>query len=263
MTIKLTKDYILNQIKNNERCDGRKLEELRKIVIETGVSANAEGSARVKVGKTEIIAGIKMDLAEPYPDSADKGVLTSSAEFLPLASPDFEAGRPGDTEVELGRVVDRGIREAGVIDFKKLCIVEGEKVWRVFLDILVLNHDGNLIDASGIAAMAAILDAKMPSIDKDYVIDYKKRDKKLPLNTFVLPITVKKSGDKFIIDTTADEESVFTTRITITTNEKGNISSMQKGGPGGFTTEEVVKVSKLAQKVGAEIRDKHFKNLMK
>lgn len=263
MTAKLTKDYILSQIKNNKRTDDRKLDVFRDIVIETGISANAEGSARVTVGKTEILAGIKMDIATPYPDSADKGVLTSSAEFLPLAAPEFEAGRPGDTEVELGRVVDRGIREAGVIDFKKLCLVEGEKVWRVFLDILVINHDGNLIDASGIAAMAAILDAKMPSIDKNDVIDYKNRKEKLPTQTFVLPITVRKSEGKLIVDATADEEDVFTTRITITTNEKGNISSMQKGGPGGFTTEEIVMVSKMAQKLGAEIRTKHFKNLMK
>ncbi|MCK5474087.1 MAG: exosome complex protein Rrp42 [Candidatus Aenigmarchaeota archaeon] len=263
MTAKLTKDYIVNQIKRNIRGDDRKLDEMREVIIERGVSANAEGSARVKLGKTEVIAGIKMDLAEPYPDSQDRGVLTSSAEFLPLAAPEFEAGRPGEVEVELGRVVDRGIREAEVIDFKKLCIVEGEKVWRVFMDIVVINHDGNLMDASGLAAMTAILDAKMPTIDKDYKIDYNKREKPLPLTTIALPITVMKCGNKLIIDTTADEEEAIDTRLTVTTNESGNISSMQKGGPGGFTVEEVVEICKIAGKKTDELIKKHFKSKKK
>ena len=34
----------------------------------------------------------------------------------------FDIGRPGIEAIELARVIDRGIRESGFIDFKKLCI---------------------------------------------------------------------------------------------------------------------------------------------
>ena len=97
--------------------------------------SKAEGSARVKLGKTQVVAGIKMDIGEPYPDSPEKGVMMTAAELIPLASPDFEAGPPREDAIELARVVDRGIRESEVIELDKLCIEPGEIIWMVFMSI--------------------------------------------------------------------------------------------------------------------------------
>ena len=76
------------------RFDGRKLDEYRELNIETGVSKNAEGSARVKLGKTEVLVGIKMGLGEPYPDSPDKGNMMVTVELLPLSSLKYELVPP-------------------------------------------------------------------------------------------------------------------------------------------------------------------------
>ena len=86
-----------------------------------------------------------MDVAEPYPDSQDKGNLMVTAEFLPLSSPRIELGPPQFDSIELARVIDRGIRESKFIELEKLCIKEGEKVWTVFIDIYSINDDGNLL----------------------------------------------------------------------------------------------------------------------
>ena len=126
---------------SNKRLDGRGLTDYRPIQIETGIIEKAEGSARVRLGKTEVMVGIKIDIGEPYSDRPNEGVLTTSAEFVPLASPEFEAGPPGEDSVELARVVDRGIRESKAIDLEKLCVIPGKKVFIVFIDIYVLNHD--------------------------------------------------------------------------------------------------------------------------
>ncbi len=131
----ITGERIRKYLKESKRFDNRKLDEFREITIETGVSENAEGSAKVKIGKTEVLVGVKMDVAEPYPDSPDKGNLMTTAELLPLSSPRFETGPPKFNAIELGRVIDRVIRESKFIDFEKLCIKEGEKVWAVFVDI--------------------------------------------------------------------------------------------------------------------------------
>ncbi|HEC95126.1 MAG TPA: exosome complex protein Rrp42, partial [Thermoplasmatales archaeon] len=159
----LKKDYLNKLAQQNKRIDGRAFNEYRKITIEAGLVRKAEGSARVKIGNTQVLTGVKLDVGEPYPDSPESGVLTTSAELIPLASPDFEAGPPREDAIELARVVDRGVRESEVIDLEKLCIEPGEKVWIVFVDIHVLDYDGNLFDASSLAALAALATARVPA----------------------------------------------------------------------------------------------------
>ncbi len=88
----IKRDHIYKLAEQGKRVDGRNFDEYRKIEIETGVVSKAEGSARVKIGNTQVMAGIKMDVGEPYSDSPDSGVMTTAAELIPLASPDFESG---------------------------------------------------------------------------------------------------------------------------------------------------------------------------
>ena len=114
------KQSVLDLLEKGTREDERKLDEYREIRIEADISKNAEGSAKVTIGETQVIAGVKLALGEPYEDSKDQGNIIVGAEFLPMASPDFESGPPSVESVELSRVVDRGIRESGCIDLKKL-----------------------------------------------------------------------------------------------------------------------------------------------
>ncbi len=258
MSIKSTEEYVLNLIERGKRLDGRKLDEFRKIEINYNVSDKAEGSAEVKLGNTRVVAGVKLDIGEPYPDTPDKGVLVTSAEFLAMAAPEFEPGMPGEDEIELARVVDRGIRESKAIELEKLCIQEGEKVWTVFVDIFVINHDGNLIDASALAAIAALLNTKMPSLDEEGNIDRSKREKPLPIRDIPIAITFRKHGDSMILDTTAIEENVLPGKFTITTKANGNLCAMQLSGGIFMTREEIINAAKIAQRYASEIRKKYF-----
>lgn len=249
-TSNLTKQRIKEYLVDGKRFDGRKFDEFREIKIETGVSKKAEGSARVKVGNTDVIVGIKMDVATPYPDSPDAGNISVIAELIPMASERFEAGPPTIESIEVARVVDRGIRESKFIDLKKLCIKEGEKVWNVFIDVYVLNHDGNLIDAATIAAISALKDAKIPKYDeeKEKVMFGEWTDKKLPLAKDVpLACTVHKIGDKLIVDPTVEEEDASEARVTITMSDK-TISAIQKGNSQELKIEEFYDIIDLAEK---------------
>src|SRR3989344_8376009 len=167
VTPKVTEERIRKYLEQGKRFDGRELDGFRKLTIEKGISKNAEGSVRVKLGKTDVIVGIKMDVGTPYPDSPDKGNLMVTAELLPLSSSRIELGPPKFDAIEIGRVIDRGIRESKIIELEKLCIKEGEKVWAVFIDIYSINDDGNLIDAAGIGAVAALKMAKMPKYNEE------------------------------------------------------------------------------------------------
>lgn len=260
-TSDLTAERIKKYLAEGKRFDGRKPDEFRDIVIETGVSKNAEGSARVKLGETEVLVGVKMNVSEPYPDSPDKGNLMVTAELLPLSSPRFESGPPKFPAIELGRVIDRGIRESKVIEFEKLCIKKGEKVWTVFIDIYSINDDGNLLDAAGIAAIAALKTAKIPKYDEkeEKVLFGEWTDKKVPLKKeFPISITVHKIGNNLIVDPTREEEDLSETRVTVGSSN-GVISSMQKGELESLSVEEFGNVLDIIVKVERDI----FKKLEK
>ncbi len=245
--------------KKDIRFDGRKFDEYRDISVETEISKSAEGSARVKIGETDVIVGVKCELGKPYPDSPDEGTIMVGAELLPMSNPDFESGPPSIQAIELARVIDRGIRESNVIDFKKLCVEEGEKVWIVVIDIITVNVDGNLFDAAALGAMTALKHTKFPKIDGDKV-NYKELSKdSLPLSKKdTVSVTVCKIGEKYIVDPSYEEEKVVDSRITVATTNEGKICAMQKGGAGPLTIDDVDKMVELASKKCDELR-KHIK----
>ncbi|WP_461863418.1 exosome complex protein Rrp42, partial [Thermococcus sp.] len=156
----IMRDHILELLKEGKRIDGRGLEDYRELEIKTNVIEKAEGSAWVRLGNTQVLVGIKVDMGEPFPDLPEKGVMTTNIELVPLASPTFEPGPPDENAIELARVVDRGIRESQAIELEKLAIVPGKLVRVIFIDVHVLDHDGNIVDAAGIGAIAALMSTK-------------------------------------------------------------------------------------------------------
>jgi exosome complex component RRP42 len=256
IVVNVKKKRITEILASGKRIDGRGLTEYREIQIESGVIERAEGSARVRLGKTEIIVGVKVGTGAPFSDMPDTGVLTVNAELVPLASPSFEPGPPGEDAVELARVVDRGIRESKAIDLKKLCVESGKLVFVIFVDVYVLNHDGNLIDASTIAALAALINTKMFKYTVEECAIVKKPGyNPLPIINYPVSVTFAKIGNKLILDTGFDEELVMDARLTMTMDKDGKICAMQKGGGSGyFTKEEILDAARIALEKTAELR---------
>ena len=255
-TPKLTGKRIKEYLFQGKRFDGRNLEEFRKITIEKNVSKKAEGSARVKIGHTDVIVGVKLDVSAPYPDSPNKGNLMVTTELLPLSSDRFESGPPRFPAIELGRLIDRGIRESKFIELEKLCIKEGEKVWSVFIDIYPLNDDGNLIDAAGIGAIIALKTARLPKYDEETgrVVYGEFTDKKMPLSKDIpIIITTYKAGESIIVDPTLEEEDVTDVRVTIGGSVNGLIFSLQKGNSKELTIEEMYKILDFSEKARKKV----------
>jgi len=221
----IKRDYVLSRLRDGERIDGRRFDEYRPIEIHTNVISKAEGSALVKIGNTQVVVGIKLQPGEPFADTPDRGVLITNAELVPLASPTFEPGPPDENSVELARVVDRGIRESEAIDLTKLCIEEGSKVWIVFIDIHALDDDGNLMDASALAAIAALLTTTVPAERFGVGEDFP-----LPVRDLPISVTSLIVNDHILIDPSRDEVSVGQYFMTITTDQDDNIVAMQKSG---------------------------------
>ncbi len=257
----LTIDYLRKMFESGKRFDGRSLTDIRDFEISYNVSNKAEGSARVRLGKTDVVVGVKLGVGEPYPDSLDKGNLVVSGDLLPLASPRFESGPPGFNSIELPRLIDRAVRESGMIDMKKLVIKPEEKVWTVYIDIYPINDDGNIIDAASIAAIAALKNTKLPVLDKNFNITDEKPKESLPVSKEIAPVSFSfyKLGNSIIVDPTREEQEVCEARVTFGIslwNKQYMINSCQKSGKVPFTKEEVEKIMEIIPKKFDEVNEK-------
>jgi len=253
----LRKQQMWESISKGKRLDGRDLDQIRPIEIEVGLIKKANGSARVKLGNTEVVAGVKVETGEPFEGLENKGALILSAEVLPTASPYIEPGPPDEETVELARVVDRGIRESEMLDLTKLVLISGEIVYVIFVDCSVINADGNLFDATSYAVVSALLNSKLPvfEIRDRKVVDTGEKQNP-PITTLPVSITAVRIGDSIILDPTAEEEACMDSRITITTNSDHNFAAIQKGSTGAFTVEQLKRAAATARIKGEEIRVK-------
>ncbi len=254
---KLEQKTVVDLIAKGKRLDERNLLDHRQLTIMFGKIGKANGSAEVHLGNTKVLVGIKIETGDPFSDTPDEGILTVNAEFVPLASPTFEAGPPDENSIELARVVDRGIRESKAIDLKKLCIQPGKKVFVVFVDIYVLDHDGNLIDAAALAALAALVNAKMRAFEvAEGELTYKDEMLPLPIENHPIPITSAKIDGAIVVDPSLEEEEVMSCRITVTTDKDGKVCAVQKGGLGVVTPDEVRKIVSTSIGKARELRSK-------
>jgi exosome complex component RRP42 len=253
----LRKEQMDELLKIERRLDGRTLTDYRELKIETDLIKKAEGSALVTLGNTQVIAGVKAEVDRPFSDMPDKGLLICNAEVLPLASAYAEPGPPDENAIELARVVDRGIRESGMIDLKQLVIKEGEKVYAVFVDVSVLNVDGNLFDATSYAVVSALLTSKIPKYElRDDEIVRTDEYLQTPINTIPVSITMARIGDAIIVDPTAEEEACMDARTTMTVDTNNNdVCAVQKGGSGTFSPEQIKYMVDLAIKKSEDIRE--------
>ena len=254
---KLKRSKILDLLQEGKRIDGRALDEIRPLSIDIDVIPHANGSARVRLGDTEIVSGIKVQPDRPFPDMGDKGIFICTAEILPLAHPSAETGPPPPSVIELARVVDRGIRESGMIDLSQFVLEKDKSVIGLFADSVVTDHDGNLFDACSYASVAAIITSKIPKweMKDDIPVLMENQESDAPITTIPISVTMGRIGEFIIVDPNIDEWGCLDARITITTNSDGNIVALQKGGSDGFTLEQLVKCSELSITIGKKIRE--------
>ena len=235
---------------DGQRLDGRGQFDGREVHLEVDCLYNAEGSAKVVWGDTIIYAGVKFEIRTPWPDRPTQGSLMCGAELRPVAHRKYEPGPPSPESIELGRVVDRGIRESGCIDMESLCIVPGEKVWGVMIDIHVLSDQGNIFDACGLAAIAALRTAVVPAERFDVGEDHT-----LQVNGTPIMASFTRVGGRFVLDANEQEELGGDERIHITLGDEGHLHSLQKGLKGVFTPVEFAEILAVAEQKCSELRE--------
>ncbi|KAM7197035.1 Ribosomal protein S5 domain 2-type fold [Naviculisporaceae sp. PSN 640] len=229
------KNFVLQALQENLRLDGRELDQYRRLELTFG---DEYGVANVSLGKTRVLAKASAEVTVPFPDRPLDGVFQISTELSPMASPAFEVHRPTETEILLSRLLEKTIRRSGALDTESLCLVAGQKCWSVRVDVHVLSHDGNLVDACCFAVVAALRHFKKPdtSMEGGILTVYTPAEREpVPLGWLHSPFCITWSffgdeGDIAVLDATRAEEQVRVGSCTISLNRHGEICQIAKLG---------------------------------
>ncbi len=251
----LKRDSVRRAVQSGVRHTGRGLLEYRDIKFEVGVVETADGSALVRLGNTQVITGVKAGLGRPFPDTPNEGVLIVNAEILPHASPYSEIGPPDEFAIELARVVDRGIRHSGYVDLQRLAVDPGSSAYVLWVDIYVVNDDGNLVDAANIATVLALANTALPGIRRresgEPTLDRENRVR-LPLTDRVpISVSIGKIGDRLLVDPDFDEEYSLDGRIALTVANNSVVSAQKTLGY--FTQREIERAIDTALEIAPHI----------
>ncbi|XP_066240701.1 exosome complex component RRP45 isoform X2 [Saccopteryx leptura] len=251
--------FLLRAIEEKKRLDGRQTYDYRNIKISFGTDY---GCCIVELGKTRVLGQVSCELVSPKLNRATEGILFFNLELSQMAAPAFEPGRQSDLLVKLNRLLERCLRNSKCIDTESLCVVAGEKVWQIRVDLHLLNHDGNIIDAASIAAIVALCHFRRPdvSVQGEEVTLYTPEERDpVPLSVHHVPVCVSfaffQQGTFLLVDPSEREERVMDGLLVIAVNKHREICTIQSSGGIMLLKEQVLRCSKIAGVKAAEITE--------
>lgn len=108
---------------------------------------------------------VTSELTEPAESRPSEGALKINVDLSPMSAPDLsDAPATNYENVEIARMLERAVRESKCVDMESLCIESGIKCWQVNADLVVLNSEGNLIEACSYALTAGLAHFKRPDV---------------------------------------------------------------------------------------------------
>ncbi|KAF8980835.1 hypothetical protein BGZ46_003653 [Entomortierella lignicola] len=251
------REFVLSALKEGARIDGRKFYDFRTLRLSFG---SDYGAVEVQLGNTRVLAKVSCEVIRPYADKPTEGFLMFNTELSPMASAAFEVGRQTDEEVLVSRLIEKAMRRSRALDTEGLCIVAGEKVWSIRVDIHFLDHDGNLVDAACIAAITALQHFRRPDVTvvgEEVTIHTLEQRNPVPLSIHHIPICVTfaffDNGQHVLVDPTHLEEQIQEGDMTITLNVHKEVCALSKAGGIPMEVDQILQCSKIAVVKVAEI----------
>nr|SVE75371.1 EOG090X0CWA [Daphnia dolichocephala] len=261
------KAFIHHGVQDDLRCDGRTRLDYRPIILETDVVSNASGSARLRLANSDVLVGVKVELASPLPDKPLEGRLEFFVDWFALnysanATPEFE-GRGGEVLAnEICRFLQRSYASGNTINLAELSVLAGQQCWVLYVDILILECGGNLYDAVSLAVKSALYATEIPSIkvatmDGDQpeleLSDDPYDTKRLDTENIPCVVTLMKIGNHFLVDPTPEEECCSSSGVVVAVSGNKKITAVRKIGSGSLHPESLVSMLKTGSEVGAVV----------
>eukprot|EP01100_Stratorugosa_tubuloviscum_P012161 TRINITY_DN5631_c0_g1_i1.p1 TRINITY_DN5631_c0_g1~~TRINITY_DN5631_c0_g1_i1.p1 ORF type:complete len:307 (-),score=131.54 TRINITY_DN5631_c0_g1_i1:114-1034(-) len=265
--------YVREGIFSNLRNDGRQRLDFRPLQLETGILDQANGSARLKLGSTDILVGVKAQISTPNEETPNLGSIFYYVETFSSAAKEFNVTKKTGTseDNELNQVIERILGQSFIINREKLKL-QGSNCWVLYVDILVLGNDGNILDSIILAIRAAIHNTKIPNVhfeagivagDYEIVISGDPNDYwTLSIDTIPVLITISKIGKFMIVDANKEEEQCADVQICIAVNSNQSVTSIHKLGKGGLLPSSLQEMIAIAFKITQQLLEEQ-NNLLK
>eukprot|EP00877_Chromochloris_zofingiensis_P009370 jgi/Chrzof1/4687/Cz14g22240.t1 len=217
------------------------------------------------MGATDVIITTKVDLGEPDANTPDSGQLQVTVELSSCASPEYKGRGGEDWGIELAKALDTSLRggpDSSGLDLRSLSIVSGKTCWMLFIDCLVLNDDGSVLDALSLAARAALAVTRLPKVDVSMgeegdVPEVEVSDDRgsTPLNISGVPVmvTVSQVGHRSVVDLSAVEEPCSPASLHIAVAPNGHICGVTKEGYRGIDPSLVQEMLEMAMRTGPKV----------
>ncbi|RXI98464.1 ribonuclease PH [Anaerobacillus alkaliphilus] len=223
------------------RVDGRQLDELRQVHIETEYIKHPEGSVLITVGDTKVICTASIeDRVPPFMRNQGKGWITAEYSMLPRATEqrnirEASKGKVTGRTMEIQRLIGRALRS--IVDLEKI----GERT--IWIDCDVIQADGGTRTAAITGAFVALVLAVEKYMTAGKINSF-------PIKDFLAAVSVgidSKLGE--ILDLNYIEDSSANVDMNVIMTGNGQFVELQgTGEEATFTREQLNYLLDLAQK---------------
>lgn len=225
------------------RPDGRKPDELRKVVIISDFLKYADGSVLIECGETKIICSAFFEESvPPHKKGSGSGWITAEYAMLPGSSSSRirreSNGRVKGRTQEIQRLIGRSLR--AVCDMNKL----GERT--IIIDADVIQADGGTRCAAITGAFVALKLAVKKQMDEG-------RLKEDPIESHLAAVSVGKFSGLEVVDLNYKEDFQAEVDMNVVANEKGDLIEVQATAEGIPFSQEVM--NSLVSKAKTAISD--------
>ncbi|OIJ10611.1 ribonuclease PH [Anaerobacillus alkalilacustris] len=223
------------------RVDGRQLDELRPVRIETDFIKHPEGSVLITIGDTKVICTASIeDRVPPFLRNQGKGWITAEYSMLPRATEqrnirESSKGKVTGRTMEIQRLIGRALRS--IVDLEKI----GERT--IWIDCDVIQADGGTRTASITGAFVALVLAVKKCMASGKI-------DKFPIKDYLAAVSVgidQKLGE--ILDLNYIEDSSADVDMNVIMTGSGQFVELQgTGEEATFSRDQLNQLLELAQK---------------
>uniref|UniRef100_UPI00358FBF87 exosome complex component RRP42 n=1 Tax=Myxine glutinosa TaxID=7769 RepID=UPI00358FBF87 len=256
--------YIAHGVQAGVRCDGRAHVDYRQLELELDVVSNTNGSSRVRLGSSDVLVGVKVEMGTPKPDSPSEGYVEFFVSCSANATLEFD-GRGGD---ELATMITNSLycafNNPSCLPRQTVCIVPGKHCWILYVDVLILEYGGNMLDTASLAVKAALRNTRIPTVEvaknEEGIQEVELSDDPfdcMQLDTRNVPcfVTLNKIGKQFVVDATPEEEACCLAKLLLALRSDGTLTAFLKEGTSSLDPESIFEMVQVGQRVGKEM---HF-----
>lgn len=261
-------DYICNGSNLGIRADGRSQNDFRGVCVECDVFPHVNGSSRVTVGNiSDVVCSIKIEVAEPSKNCPDKGIVEVNCEVSPSCCLRLDDKRLQEETSLIAQHIQSIYDECNAINLDSLGIITGKFCWIVYIELLILQLDGSIVDACTLATYIALHTSKIPKVGllegesghwEDFELSSGDVAEAVPLSVKSVPIgiTVLKVGKSLLLDASALEEACATSGLTVFVDANGRCCGVRKIFGGKFSVSEVDQAMMMAATAAVDIFSK-------